>query len=382
MNAMVGRLAAGVVVLLLLAGAGKAEADFRLAGPVKSFVNSPGVFECRYESNRGPSPFDRIALHRTTTAKLTRQPHSVVLYLPGTNMNGEVPFDDPNHFLTLYLANNGIDTWALDYRTHFVPPDTSGDVLARLKDWTNELFESDIHEAVRFILTETHREKIFIAGFSRGVSFAYLYAAAHPSHVQGLIVLDGFMLDSELAARRPPRLHAASPYADDLGGARLTFDKRRALLELVIKDPDAAAPIPKYKTARENLEHVVADSAAFGGNGGLANPQGGYSDAVVLAKELITFDRWWPSVQDGETSFSPDLKESLKSSGIPVIAFTSTNIGPQWPDMVAASARLTGNPDVTIITLPHEGHLDVLVGTRDVADVFEPIVQWIKRHPK
>jgi pimeloyl-ACP methyl ester carboxylesterase len=382
MNARLSRLTAGVVILLLALGAGKAEAEFRLTGQAKTFANAPGVVEWRYKSIRGSSPFDRIALHRTTARKLTRQGDSVVLYLPGTNMNGEVPFDDPNHSLTLYLANHGIDAWALDYRTHFVPPDTSGDGLAQLKDWTDELFESDIDEAVRFILDKTHREKIFIAGFSHGVSLAYLYAAAHPSHVHGLIVLDGFVLDSGLAARRRPRPEAANPYADDLGGAHLTFDKRRALLELVIRDPDAAAPIPKYKTARENLEHVVADSAAFGGHGGLANPQGGYSDAVVLAKEMITFDRWWPSVQDGETSLTPDLKESLKNSGIPVIAFTSTNIAPQWPEMVATSARLTGTPDVTIITLAHEGHLDVLVGTRDVADVFEPIVQWIKRHPK
>jgi pimeloyl-ACP methyl ester carboxylesterase len=214
------------------------------------------------------------------------------------------------------------------------------------------------------------------------VSFAYLYAAAHPSHVQGLIVLDGFVLDSGFAPSMTARPPASSPYADDLAGAHLTFDKRRALMELVIKDPDAPAPIPNYKTARENLEHVVADSAAFGGKGGLANPQDGYSDAVVLAKELITFDRWWPSVQDHEASLTPDLKRSLKSSGIPVIAFTSTNIAPRWPEMVAASTKLTGNGDVTVITLPHEGHLDVLLGTRDVADVFKPIVQWIRRHPK
>jgi hypothetical protein len=65
-----------------------------------------------------------------------------------------------------------------------------------------------------------------------------------------------------------------------------------------------------------------------------------------------------------------------------VIAFTSTNIAPRWPEMVAASTKLTGNGDVTVITLPHEGHLDILLGTRDVADVFKPIVQWIRRHPK
>jgi pimeloyl-ACP methyl ester carboxylesterase len=306
----------------------------------------------------------------------------VVLYLPGTNMNGEVPFDDPNHALTLYLAANGVDAWALDYRTHFVPPDTPAAGLAPLKAWNNELFESDIDEAAKFILAETHRDRIFIAGFSRGASFAYLYAAAQPKRVQGLIVLDGFVLEPGLPAVVTTKAPDSNPYADDIGGAHLTFDKRRALMELVIRDPDAPAPIPKYKSARENLEHVVYDAAAFGGKGGLANPQGGYSDAVVLAKELVTYDRWWPSVQDREHSMTPELKQSLTYSGIAVIAFASTNIAPQWSEMVKSSTALTGSTDVTMITLLNEGHLDLLVGRHAVEDVFKPVVQWIKRHPK
>ena len=43
----------------------------------------------------------------------------------------------------------------------------------------------------------------------------------------------------------------------------------------------------------------------FGGHGGLANPAGGHSDAVVLARMLIGYDRYWPTVQDYENPFTP-----------------------------------------------------------------------------
>ena len=56
---------------------------------------------------------------------------------------------------------------------------------------------------------------------------------------------------------------AAGHYADDIGGEHLTYDKRHTLMQMVIDNPDQPAPIPKYKTARENLEHVVYARADF-----------------------------------------------------------------------------------------------------------------------
>ena len=154
---------------------------------------------------------------------------------------------------------------------------------------------------------KTHNEKIFIAGFSRGASFAYLFAAMHPQRVAGLVILDGFI------PRAPARAMPAGRVADDIGGRHLTYDKRRALMEAVIRDPGGPAPLPKYKTAAENLEHVVYDAdGLFGGHGGLANPQGGFSDPSVLARVLIGYDRWWPAVQDYENPFDASALARLK----------------------------------------------------------------------
>src|SRR6266436_1705208 len=303
------------------------QAAFSPAGPSHEFKGAPHVFEWVFQASRGSSPFDRIALHRVTLGPNPPvHPTLVMLYLPGTNMNGKVAIDDPRYSLPLYMASHGVDFWALDYRTHFVPPDASASDLATLKGWTNEVFESDIDAAVRFIAATTGRKRIFVTGFSRGVSFAYLYAALHPSRVAGLVLFDGWIPD-----------HKASPpsarYADDIGGRHLTYEKREVLLKIVIKDPNAQAPIPKYKTAGENLEHVVYDSADFGGHGGLANPQGGFSEPVTLAHYLLLYDRYWPAVQDEESALTPEVEARLRKSRVPVIAFSSTNIAETWPQM-------------------------------------------------
>ncbi|MGH7934858.1 MAG: alpha/beta hydrolase, partial [Candidatus Binataceae bacterium] len=217
-------------------------ARFQPVGAAHSFKGAPGVYESTYQAIRGPSPFDRIALHRVSSGPdAPAHPGIVVLYLPGTNMNGEVAIDDQRYSLPLYMAAHGVDFWALDYRTHFVPPTTPVADLGELKGWSNQLFESDIDVAMRFVMATTGQRKIVLAGFSRGVSFAYLYAAMHPEKVAGLILFDGWIPHHKAIEPLPARI------IDDIGGKHLTYDKRKQLLELVITNPNAPAPLPKYK---------------------------------------------------------------------------------------------------------------------------------------
>ena len=376
------RITLDVLALLLVfiaTTAAASAAEFKATGAARELKGAPGIYEWTFTAVVGKSPFDKIALHRV--AKGPNPPeHSdaVVLYLPGTNMNGEVALEDPKYSFQVYLAEHGVDVWSMDYRTHFIPPATPESDLAELAGWTNDLFESDIDAAAKFVSEKSGRSRIFVAGFSRGVEFAYLFAAKHyPERVAGIIALDGFI------PTRPMRAVPAGHYADDIGGEHLTYDRRYKLMQMVIENPDQAAPIPKYKTARDNLEHVVYDAGGFfGGKGGLANPQGGFSDPVVLAKLLISYDRYWPAVQDGESPFTPELLAALKASKIPVIAFASTNFGAKWPAMAEASAKSTGAPDPSFTKFDGWGHLDVLAGTKSESEVFAPTVAWIKQHQK
>jgi pimeloyl-ACP methyl ester carboxylesterase len=364
-------------VLLLLVATIASAGDFNAIGAVRELKGAPGIYEWTFQATVGKSPFDKIALHRIAKGPNSpAHPDAVVLYLPGTNMNGELAPEDPRYSFQVYLAEHGVDVWSMDYRTHFIPPQTHESDLSELAGWTNDLFESDIEAAAKFVSEKTGRDKPFVAGFSRGVEFAYLYAAMHPDRVQGIIALDGFI------PTHPMRTESLAPgqYADDVGGKHLTYDKRHKLMEMVIENPDQPAPIPKYKTARENLEHVMYDAAP--GNGAFANMPGGYSDAVVLAKLLIGYDRYWPSVQDGENPFTPELLKTLKASKIPVIAFASTNFGADWPGQVEAASKSTGAPDPSFTKFDNWGHLDVLAGTKSESEVFAPTVAWIKQHEK
>jgi pimeloyl-ACP methyl ester carboxylesterase len=356
-------LALALIAVLAASVARAADADglamqFAPTGVPHSFKLAPGVHEYVYTARRGPSRFDQVALHRVTgVASASHRSAPVVLYLPGTWMNGAVAPADPRYSLALYLAAHGVDFWALDYRTHFVPPELPQADLAEMKNWSNAAFGDDIAAAAQFVFATTGRRRIVVAGFSRGVEFAYLYAAAHRDSVAGLMMFDGYIWPPSAGA--PP----AKINAWDVAGKHLTWDKRDALLRLVIENPNAPAPLPQYKDAADNLDHVVYGSADFDGKGGLANPFGGFADASVLAPVLLALDRYWPAVQDYGEPFTPDLKEALHHSQIPVLAFSSTNIAADWPAKVRASASSTGSADVAVKQLDGWGHLDIICGT-------------------
>ncbi len=376
------RLLLGIAIAIVLAVLGPSTARaaetkiFVPEGTVRNFASVPNVHESIFTAKRGPSPFDRIALRHLTDGAPRSQKRRVVFYLPGTWMNGTIAPDDPGYSLGLFMASRDIDFWALDYRTHFVPASSTQNDLAELKDWTNELFIADIETAMRFIKEQTGSDRIILAGFSRGVSFAYLYAAQHPKDIAGLLLFDGYIGHGEKGT--PP----ADIFAADVAGKHLTWDKREVLLKLVIASPHAPAPIAKYKDAADNLNHVVYDTAGFGGKGGLANPIDGFSDPSILARVLITYDRYWPIVQDYEDSFLPTVISALERSKISVLAFSSSNIAPDWPDRVGRSASSTGSSRTRVSTLKGWGHLDVICGTYAARDVFAPALQWIKQLPE
>ena len=181
---------------------------------------------------------------------------------------------------------------------------------------------------------------------------------------------------------RPSKESPPNVYADDVAGAHLTFDKRKTLMEMVIANPDGPAPIPKYKTARENLEHVVHDAGGvFGGNGGLANPQGGMSDAVDPRNcSSLTIDG----------GRGAGFRESIYTGAIgraQEIASPGDRVCQHQHRARLArdgsgSADSTGSKDVTFTKIDGAGHLDVLCGTKSETIVFAPVSDWTKRHQK
>ena len=166
---------------------------------------------------------DRIGLHRLVDP--SRIPKAAVVLFPGTNSNaGNITCDkfientlasierhknDPDlkdHALALeeelpsakerliarYLAANGYDVFAMDYRTHFVPMETPPGDLGFMKDWGWEVFLTDAKAAIDQAKAISGQPKVFLGGTSFGGMLAMNYAARYwKEDLRGLILLDG-----------------------------------------------------------------------------------------------------------------------------------------------------------------------------------------------
>lgn len=340
--------------------------------------NNPDLCVTQWEAARPPGrPWDRIGLVRLASCAESRSdgngpaPAVQLFFLPGTHMNSTLVTRDESHELRLYLARRGIPVWTFDYRTHFVSPDV-GDVRF-MQEWTGELFLDDARTALRFV-RQAGPAPVVAAGFSRGVTFACALAQSpEGSDLAGLVLLDGIGPELRLGRPEPP-----DRVAIDVGSQRLPYEKRRALLATVVATPHAPSDDPDFPTAAHRLAHIVYTSKTFGGRGGLSDALHGRADIQVVARLLASYDRYWPAAVRIETDpgQAPETARLL-----PVFAVASTNMGERFTRAVEATAHRYGGAQAKVLVLPGWGHLDVLVGTQSGAQVFEPLVHWLRDIP-
>jgi pimeloyl-ACP methyl ester carboxylesterase len=307
---------------------------------------------------------DRIGLRRLAPCQPTSGP--VVLYLPGMHQNAEFIGNDASHDLRLYLAQAGIRTWSLDWRTHAVPPDATPDQLAQAAKWDADTFAADAAWATEFIAGAEQsqgRGPLYVVGFSFGTSIAYALASRGDLPISGLVIIDGAPSDG--------RTPAGDAAMIDVGSSRLPWAQREALLRTVLLSPNNPSPVPGYRTAGAALGDILFTSQSFGGNGGLTAARDGVSDIHDVALLLTSYDRWWPRATLGGRAPSP--------RSVPVMAFASGNMGPEWVERVRAGAKAYGGDKASVKEIPLHGHLDLLVGRLAVTEIFEPVRRWISR---
>lgn len=349
----------------------------------RPFIEGARVKETVWSIARPPGGgHDRIRVHRY---RADDRPVASLIYLPGTNMNGSAALTDERHNLWLYLAARGIDVFALDYRTHAVAPATDIRTLGEMKGWTSAAFMEDVRAASALARRETRGVPIFVAGFSRGVFFAYALAA-EDADLAGLIVLDGTFkaatsepLDDAAAMAA---LEAKGVWASDIGGSR-GWTARQALMDAAAENPESPALDSAFPNIGAQLAHVLQTAW---GPGVLANPQGGVSQPQVLARLMRAYDRYYPLIQDVEmkriASMDDDpaspLDDGWGEMKTPILAFISTGMGADWQASARRSAAASGSGDVTVTVLDGYGHVDVLVADSAGEKVFQPIIDWIK----
>jgi pimeloyl-ACP methyl ester carboxylesterase len=360
-------------------------ANWRMDTPERPIAAGSSVRETVWSTARPPNgSFDRVALHRYRVAG---QAVATLLYLPGTNMNGVAALKDEAHNLWAYLAARGVEVFTLDYRTHFIPVATAATELDALRAWNVAAFVGDIQSASELARRESGRDRLFVAGFSRGVSLAYAYASTDLEHVSGLVLLDGGFkshapkgqFDGAAALQKLESTHA---WGTDVAGP-LGWDTRQKLMDTVAANPAAPASDAKFKTLGDQLANLLQFAWR---PGGLANPEGGVSKPQVLATLMGGYDRYYPAVQDVDGRSIADydndphtpVDDRWGQLKTPILLFSSTGMGGDWLLNSIYSADKSGSSDVTFNVLERYGHLDILVSETAPRDVFEPTLQWLR----
>jgi hypothetical protein len=210
---------------------------------------------------------------------------------------------------------------------------------------------------------------------------------ASPTRSAALVLLDGSFKahapkDAYDHAAEREKLEASGAWASDVRLAAWAGRAARKLMQAVAADPAGPASEARYATIGEQLSEILFSAWR---PGGLANAKGGLSKPQVLARLLAGYDRYYPAVQtldglsiadraDDPRTPIDDLWGEMKT---PILNFTGTGMGGDWILNSIYSADKSGSQDVTLHVLERYGHLDVIVGERAKAEVFEPALAWI-----
>ena len=384
---MKGRLlrswCAGLLLATAVTARAEGEFEFEIASPERELTDIPGVLETRWSARRPPGEaHDRIQVHRYRT----REPaQAALLYLPGTHMNGELALGDEAHNLWIFLARRGVEVYTLDYRSHFVTADAAD--LSCMRGWGLDAYVGDVAAAAELARAESERPKLFVAGFSRGVTLAYALAMREPTPaLAGLIALDGGFkrvgagaFDREEALRQ---LDSARRFGLDVAEG-IGWERRAELLQRAAENPSGAALDASFASIGAQVARLLQGAW---GDGALANPEGGASRVEVLAQLLAGYDRYYPAVQnvEGRALAQQDddpaspLDDAWGESRLPIFYVGSTGMGARALRDGIHSAVESGSKDVQVRVLESHGHLDVLVGEASRREVFEPILAWIR----
>lgn len=338
------------------------------------------ITQTSWQLQVGAHGYDKVGLERYRVKDAPQI--AAVLFLPGTYMNGRATVLDENHNLWLYLANRGVTVYAMNYRTHYVPHDEADTRVMR--NWGMERFVGDAERLARFV-TNLDDMPMFVAGFSRGVGYAY--ALAGRVDFAGLISLDG----SFKAYRETPydrdeamsRLEESGKFVSVLSSRG--YEWRRNLMATAAENPNGPANDPDFDSAGAHLASVLHRAW---GRDVLANTSRTLTPVDVLGQHMLDFDWYFPQVQNIQARAiasrrdhpATDLDDHWGNMTLPILHFSASNMGGDMVLNGIYSASKSGSQDVTLHLLEGYGHTDVLTATSARGDVYEVIRQWIESH--
>ena len=425
--------------LLILAGA-LAAPDFALAqestpaaAAAQSFSNverralTADVAEYSFKVRVGSGPYDEIGVHRVVKEIAPNVPAragKAVFLAAGDIWNFRAAFLTGAKPLPVFLAENGVDVWGIDYRWTSVPATETN--LSFMADWGIEQDARDLGFALgvaRFTraMTGSGFGKIHLLGWSRGGQIGYAYLNGETQLPPGLRQVAGFIpvdiyLKTDvqqlkdfacLRQQNNEALLASGKAAADVGGLI------SLLGTLAITNPTGSSilngppfNLPGYTNREAGL---LVGEATFGLQGGLEPAPfyhftggtfgaDGKPTGLLYSNEADLF-----AFEQGASPFQPNREladadaatceqtdvafdDHLAEITVPVLYIGA---GGGFGEYCVYTTTLLGSTDVTahvVSLVPAEarivdfGHADLFLANNAEALVWQPLLDWVKTH--
>lgn len=321
-----------------------------------------GVALCEdvWTCDRPPGgPHDRLGIRHLAPCGNLIGP--VAFVLPDRHASSETGQTDADADVRLYLAQAGVQTWSLDYRTHGIGI-LDDDPAAIMAEWTHDTFVGDVVWAVAFVRGVSPKP-LALVGIGDGATLAYAAAAVGVPGIAGVVAIDGALEPAPAVDGSTTVVEARVGTLDREAGERLVRFAR-----LGARNP---SPIPGFVTAGEALADALHRAPGWGAPGGLASATMVPADPTVIARYLASQDRWWPA------AVARHAAPAAPPRPLPVLAFAAGARGEEWIRRVQAAATAFAGDRADVRVLGGQGHLDVILGRQAVRRVYEPTRQWL-----
>lgn len=402
------RLAVALLVVLTLATAAQAERR-QLTSNVAEYTITLPV---------GSGPYDEIVIHRVVRETAPWQPartRDAIFLAPGDIWDFRAAFLTGARPLPVFLAENGIDVWGIDYRWTRVPADADP---ALMKEWGLEQDAADLGAAMtvaRFAraIGGNGFDRIFLLGWSRGGQIGYAYLNAETrfprwlKQVKGFIPVDVYLKTDvpEFKAKACQRQQntetamANGTYANPVGQLVQIIGNRATLV------PNEPSNIDPNLTSRQ--AGLLVGQATFALLGGLEPvPQyhftGGVFDAAgkpagllySLESDLFAFESAASPLQpnreladaDAATCGVTDVRfdDHLRDITVPVLYIGAAG---GFGASGIYTTTLLGSKDVETLVVSKSterlldyGHADLFLADDAEDLVWEPLLEWLRAH--
>jgi pimeloyl-ACP methyl ester carboxylesterase len=409
-------------VLLLLAGALILPSLAAAASPVSAIQRralTADVAEYSFTVRVGSGPYDRIGVHRVVKETAPNVPvHAsrAVFMAPGDIWNFRAAFEGRANPIPVFLAENGIDVWGIDYRWTFVPASVTD--LSFMKTWGLDQDAHDLGAAIGIArvtraLTGSGLGKIFLLGWSRGGQIGYAYLSDETRlppalrQVRGFIPVDIYLKTDvpDLQARACQREQASEAAIAQGSYAATSGGLIEAIGNAAVADPNgASAVVPGFTNRQAGLFVGEETFALLGGlepvpfyhfTGGTFDANGIptgllYSNDQDLFHFEIASSPYQPNREladaDKSTCGQHDVPfdDHLGQIKVPVLYIGA---GGGFGQFGVYTTTLLGSTDVTIhitslnpIRLADFGHADLFQANNAQALVWQPILDWVRAH--